>query len=173
MNNYTYPPTLGDILRTYIAENGEAEKRPMTDTYTTKLDMQTGTINICGGDTRFQFVIDEVPEIIESLKSEYERAKAIMGNPLLDTRGVDEAMTIYNAISNSGEKAYSLQVMVEFYQNTLVMLRELHNSLHMTTDAIFADDAEDIFDNELLVLNNWRDKLAAILEAHKHNMPEE
>lgn len=146
----------------------------MTDTYTTKLDMQTGTINICGGDTRFQFVIDEVPEVIESLKSEYERAKAIMGNPLLDTRGVDEAIHHYHAVLAHGGSAISLKPLVEFYQNTLVMLGELESDLQGIADSVEVC-ASGPDKEELLVdvdrLHVWREKIAAILEAHKHNMP--
>lgn len=140
----------------------------MTDTYTTKLDMQTGTINICGGDTRFPILIDEWPALMESAQAEYERAKAIMGNPLLDTRGVDEAMkTLY-----SGYVPYDLKVMADFYQNALVMLSKLETVLHKSANALTAIDhnyrAEIV--GEVSVLNCWRDKIAAILEAH-HHMP--
>lgn len=148
----------------------------MTDTYTTKLDMQTGTINICGGDTRFQFVIDEVPEIIESLKSEYERAKQIMGNPLLDTRLLDEAMAHYTNILNSGGNAITLKPLVEFYQNTLVMLRELDRQLYEISDLIASCSPETAGDKSDLLysvnhLKFWQERIAAILEAHKHHIP--
>lgn len=148
----------------------------MNDTYTTKLDMQTGTINICGGDTRFQFVIDEVPEIIESLKSEYERAKAIMGNPLLDTRKINSFMSAYRTLDRP---APEFEAMVEFYQNTLVMLSRLETELRETSSLInqctyhpIPGVVKDNLCTGAAQLNRSYDKLAAILEAHNHNMPE-
>lgn len=170
MNNYTNPPTLGDIMRMHIAENGEAETRPMTDTYTTKLDMQNGTINICGGDTRVPILIDEWPALMESGQAEYERAKAIMENPLLDTRGIDQAMKLYRNPPSIGLSDKFIP-MIEFYQNTLVMLRELERVLHEAGNSLSVLDFESRLRNEISCLRVWRDKIAAVLEAHKQHMP--
>jgi hypothetical protein len=50
------------------------------------------------------------------------------------------------------------------------MLKELESCLHMTANSIEAYD-DGKFAGEYLNLLKWRDKIAAILEAHKHNMP--
>lgn len=144
----------------------------MTNTYTTKLDMQTGTINICGGDTRFPILIDEWPALMESGKAEYERAKAIMGNPLLDTRTIDEAMQQYHAINNvtHSHVAPEFKALIKFYQNTLLMLREFKASISAVCHEMEKFD-NGSFADEYLELTRWNDKLATILEAHKQHMP--
>lgn len=145
----------------------------MDNPFKTNLDMKTGTISICDnnqeGTKRFTMMIDEAPGVIESLQATREKAELVMGNPLLDARGVDVAMTFY---SQSPQMSQEFSALVEFYQNTLVMLWRLESDLEETANDVARYDFESKNTGAISVLNVWRDKIAAILEAHKQHMAE-
>lgn len=126
------------------------------NTYTTKLDMQNGTITICSGDIRYPIMIDEWPDLMEKGWRDYQKAKFFISSPLINTDLIDTFMETYHQLHGP---APEFRAMVEFYQNVLAFLKEHGAEL---ADCWHQEDTEG--------LRSSMDRIEWILEAHKHHM---